>query len=798
MASTAILAVRITGDGSGAQSAMRRTADAARRMSSAVVTAGTAALFVARNISTISTVAQYGGVALALLARKAIASSAALKFAAGAAGSLAAKARTVAAALFAILPGPVRAALLKLALAMRVTGQAAAKAARDIARLASAIMVLRAVASGVGAILNLYKALSRLVLAAVPLLGILAAVGTTALAAGAAIGAALGAGLAGAIGTLAPALLVLKMGMKGLSDAAGEFNKQFKDADIAFNKMIGERMAPFLLAMRSLKQAVTDSFSAALIPAFGTLGGLLGTLQPQLAGLATELGTMFSGIAAKLPTGALQTMIANSRGFIAAIGPGVANLTAGLTTFGATASTVFARIGPQVGGFLDTIGAKLAAITPEQIERVFSTIGQTLSNIGNVLGPVLGLLGQLGPIVSSSMAPAFTAVGNAVSQATPALSNMAQTVFPALSQVIQNLAPIIPALANAFTPWVTVLAAVAPLLASMAVALAPMAPTLLAIALGAKIALAAQAAYNTVMLLYSNAGKIATAVQWAWNVAMSANPIGLIILAVVALIAVIVLIATKTTWFQTIWKAMSAAAVAAWNWIKDAAVAVWQFIVAAVQTYISIVSAVISGVVHAIVGYWNLISAVWSAVWNAISAVVSAVIGVVVSVVSGAIDNVIATFETFRSIGESVWNAIRGAIDLVGGAINTIIGFVQNLINALSNIRFPSPPGWLSDMFGSAAVPQLVGVPPVAGLFRFLPPSPMGFAAGYPDLTAAGPAPSLGAVVGTGSQPIYVTNVSVTVQGAIDPQGTAQQIKNMLTGRDRTVGAAAAVDLRLS
>lgn len=62
-----------------------------------------------------------------------------------------------------------------------------------------------------------------------------------------------------------------------------------------------------------------------------------------------------------------------------------------------------------------------------------------------------------------------------------------------------------------------------------------------------------------------------TAVQWLLNVALTANPIGLIIVAIAALVAVIVLIATKTTWFQDIWKV-------AWGWIKKTALDVWDWL----------------------------------------------------------------------------------------------------------------------------------------------------------------------------------------------------------------------------
>ncbi|TGB03305.1 hypothetical protein [Streptomyces sp. MZ04] len=53
-----------------------------------------------------------------------------------------------------------------------------------------------------------------------------------------------------------------------------------------------------------------------------------------------------------------------------------------------------------------------------------------------------------------------------------------------------------------------------------------------------------------------------TSSQWALNASMFASPVFWIIAAIVALVAVVVLIATKTTWFQTAWSA-------AWGFIKS-------------------------------------------------------------------------------------------------------------------------------------------------------------------------------------------------------------------------------------
>ncbi|MFG2993947.1 phage tail tape measure protein [Streptomyces sp. NPDC048257] len=71
------------------------------------------------------------------------------------------------------------------------------------------------------------------------------------------------------------------------------------------------------------------------------------------------------------------------------------------------------------------------------------------------------------------------------------------------------------------------------------------------------------------LAIFAVAMGIAAIAQWAMNSAMLANPVTWIILAIVALIAVIVLIATKTTWFQTAWKATTDAVGAAWDWLWD-------------------------------------------------------------------------------------------------------------------------------------------------------------------------------------------------------------------------------------
>ena len=62
-----------------------------------------------------------------------------------------------------------------------------------------------------------------------------------------------------------------------------------------------------------------------------------------------------------------------------------------------------------------------------------------------------------------------------------------------------------------------------------------------------------------------------TAAQWLLNIALDANPIGLVILAIAALVAIVILIANKPTWFQDAWRVT-------WTFVKRIASNVWDWL----------------------------------------------------------------------------------------------------------------------------------------------------------------------------------------------------------------------------
>lgn len=157
---------------------------------------------------------------------------------------------------------------------------------------------------------------------------------------------------------------------------------------------------------------------------------------------------------------------------------------------------------------------------------------------------------------------------------------------------------------------------------------------------------------------------VATAAQWAWNAAMTANPIGLIIAAVVLLIGVIVLIATKTTFFQDLWNTV-------WNAIRGPVIATF-----------------------------NFIKAYYTTVFNALFTALTTVKNFFINAFKVAIDFVVNYFQFIYSIPgkvASVFASIANAISApFRAAFNAIARFWNNTVGRLSF----SLPSWIPGIGG--------------------------------------------------------------------------------------------------
>lgn len=137
---------------------------------------------------------------------------------------------------------------------------------------------------------------------------------------------------------------------------------------------------------------------------------------------------------------------------------------------------------------------------------------------------------------------------------------------------------------------------------------------------------------------------IAAAAQWAMNAAFLANPMTWIIVGIVALIAIIIAIATKTTWFQDLWRTV-------WGGIRAAAAAVASWFTG---TLLPGITGVFSAIGSGAGSMWRTVKGWWSQLMTFLSGIPGRI----------------------ASIASNMWDSIPRAFK---GAINAVIGAWNNL-----------------------------------------------------------------------------------------------------------------------
>jgi phage-related protein len=119
----------------------------------------------------------------------------------------------------------------------------------------------------------------------------------------------------------------------------------------------------------------------------------------------------------------------------------------------------------------------------------------------------------------------------------------------------------------------------------------------------------AMVALELATLAKSAATKIATAAQWLFNAAMSANPIGLVVIAIVALIAIIVLLVknwdTVTEVVGKVWNAIKNFASDAWEALKGFGSRVAGFVSGIVDRFQELPGQMLSVGKNIVTGLWN-------------------------------------------------------------------------------------------------------------------------------------------------------------------------------------------------
>lgn len=169
------------------------------------------------------------------------------------------------------------------------------------------------------------------------------------------------------------------------------------------------------------------------------------------------------------------------------------------------------------------------------------------------------------------------------------------------------------------------------------------------------------------------------------NTALLTTPLGWLILGLTALGMAIVVIATKTTWFQTAWTYT-------WNFIKTVAGAIWTGLTTAWNA-----------TVNALIVAWQTVSGAlvtaWNAVWNGISTAVRAIWTGLTTAWNAVVMGLSTAWTTVSTALVTAWNAVWNGLRTAAQAVWTALqvawsAFVGALSTAWTTVSTALTTAW--------------------------------------------------------------------------------------------------------
>lgn len=480
---------------------------------------------------------------------------------------------------------------------------------------------------------------------------------------------------------LAGAMVAAKLGADGAKRAFSQLNPQ----------------------LNTLKSAVSSSFESSLLPAVRNLQGLLPKTTSGFQQIATAMGgvaTKVTGVVASAKgTEQVNTLLSGTARIVQNVGRFLAPVIAAFLRIGAVAMPILVQLSSGLGNagqkFNEAVQRFADSGNLEQwirgaidgFKAFFSVVGDVVGIIASVLGAIQdaggGVGGFLGPLLKTVREFLDSAEGhNTLVQFFQALNTVAGVVSKVLGALLRAVAPAIPPLASAFADLATTIGDIlvpvinflAPVLANIANFIAQNTSwiTPLVVALG-----------------------LWAAAQWLLNIAMDANPIGLVILAIAALIAIVALIITY------------------WDPIADFFVNLWQVVVDAVTVAAQWIWQRLVDAYNFVKGIWAGVTGFFSGLWSGLTAGVSNATNWVrdrfndaLSFIRNSWSNIGSFFSgIWSSIGNGLKSALNGAIRLLNGAISGI----NNITGAVGIPSIPSIPYLAKGGTARSGRPYIVG-----------------------------------------------------------------------------------------
>lgn len=432
--------------------------------------------------------------------------------------------------------------------------------------------------------------------------------------------------------------------------------------------------------------AVIEPIVASIFSAFMQMSAAVG---PALSGITASIGPMVQQVVDSITP--IVTNLANTIGpVLTIIGNAIGQI------FNALAPSI-AALGPILGHLMGSI-ANFVTNLLVTLAPVLQRIGEAFVRITEAVAPIIpaigGFLSKAFDILAAAVLAAVDAIIPVVDALLPVLENVANTLVGVFTSVGNSDLSILDTVASAVVSFIQFGAAIAthlipalniiaPALQAAAAALAFFSPVIAAVIvaiLGFKVAVIAVNAIMTIwrigvtifngVMVAIRIGILAwTAAQWLLNVALNANPISLIVLAIAALVAGIIWVATQTTFFQDVWEIV-------WGAIKATFDAVVEWIKGSLEWFANLGQMFDQWVSDA----YNAIVTWFTNAVNWLKALPGRILGAI-----GDLKNLLVN--AGRSIIEGLWNGLKQLWENVKGWISGIGDWIARHKGPLSYDR---------------------------------------------------------------------------------------------------------------
>jgi phage-related protein len=410
-----------------------------------------------------------------------------------------------------------------------------------------------------------------------------------------------------------------------------------------------------------LKKSVSATFEKGLAPAVKNLNQIVPQLKTRLLGVAQAMSqaavSFTEMLKQKSQVNSLNAIINATEGTVRNVGRALAPLGQAFLDIASVGANMFRGwtegAGAAAQGFADFIHeAKASGQIAEWIQTgvdAFKSLGAIVVQVAGIIAAVVKGFASAGTTIGAPLVETLRQINAFLSgiegqsilkSLATSLGEIGSVVSTVLLAALKAVAPLLPPLLDAFAKLAT---QALPLIVS---AIQFLAPVLL------NIANYIQQNIDWIGPLVIALGAWAAA-QWALNIALNANPIGLVVLAIAALVAIAATIITYwepiSGFFIDLWNTI-------WKWTSDRITDIWNFI---------------KSVFGAIGDYFSSVGAAWSKVFSDVGDKIKAAW------------NGIGDF--FSSIGQAIVDGIGAAIDWLKSVPETVGNFLASLPAIVGN-----------------------------------------------------------------------------------------------------------------